>query len=143
MQYSLETCVVTIGSATVTGAAGVDWSGIIQGSFFMREGKVSYQVAAVPTLVGGLWTLQLTAPYADPTEAAAPYVIHTSFDQWGIPILAPGDTETTALFNRAMLTISNLLIRPVDTIFNSTTNLRESIEVTGSGDDRQIAFVNP
>ena len=74
---------------------------------------VLYQVAAIraPGVSGsGKWEISLAANYAGATNAAAPYAITKDFTPTqGLPLIAAGDNQTQALWNRAMMLLDAII----------------------------------
>lgn len=106
-QYQTGTVSVTNGSSTVTGA-GTAWaSNANTGDLFAVEGDgVLYVIASV----GGNGQITLAANYAGSTAGAASYAISRDFTpNEGLPLMAPGDLEATAVYSRAMTLLDQKL----------------------------------
>lgn len=89
-----DTTVELVGGSTSTMSAG--------DMFVPADGQF------VPYFIAGITdddTFELSAPYQGVASAnltGAGYVVHTDYLAGGIPIMAPGDLEYPAIFNRAM-----------------------------------------
>lgn len=113
-QILTATCAVTNGNATVTASAGNDWSATTVGSLFSIVGEgVLYTIGAVRgpgVTMSGRWEIDLVAPYAGTTNAAAKYSIAIDFTPFShLSLITPGDTNTAGLFSRNMALLDTLL----------------------------------
>lgn len=106
-QYKLGTVTVANGSLTVTGQ-GTAWAGAITAGDLLLIGPgdpvavvASVQSATSLTLEGAGWQ---GPTYATPTA----YALHRDFEpRTGAPLLSPGDINTVAVFNRAVVALAN------------------------------------
>lgn len=106
-QYDFGTVDVTNGSATIVGT-GTEWLSFIQkGALFsLQGGKVWYEVSEVLSDT----EITLTSEFVGETQAAASYVLHTTFTpNLGLPVIGFGDINTGGLLQQAFGTIEAAL----------------------------------
>jgi hypothetical protein len=123
------TVAVTNGSPVVTAeSTTTDWSTVPVGAIFTVNGSDAwYQVAALPIQVniGGTlyWRLSLTANYGGATATGRGYIIVWNYSlHYGIVRMESGNTNTPAIFSRAIDQIDGLLFGKQDVVATPTTS---------------------
>lgn len=119
MQIRTGSASVTNASATIVASDGNDWTAATVGSLFSvpGDGGVLYTIGAItgPGLSdSGFWELEISAPYAGATNAAAAYAITKDFTPaYGFPLIYRGDTDTAALINRLAILLDGQLFAAI------------------------------
>lgn len=149
MQYNIGTVSVTNGSNLVTAVQpnpAMNWVSVKAGMpFTINNTGVWYTVAADAYLIAdagfNYWRFALNSTYAGTTNTNAGYAVHEGFSPYyGIPTMVYGDTNTPAIFTRAILAIDALIYAytpPVlgpwiaPTLQNSWTNIGGTDAVAG------------